>query len=119
MSTHARKFRRGFIAFDVVMGMAILGIAAAVLVSAVSSSNRASRRLASSRQAAREAEAVLIALQVGEPVPKSNATIRVEPCTGGASIPGRHWVQVVATIGGQSRLLVGLVPDAPPAGGGK
>lgn len=119
MKTHARTSRSGFIAFDVVMGMAILGIAAAVLISAVASGNRAAQQLAASRQACREAQTVLICLQAGQPAPKSNATIRIEPCTGGASIPGRHWVQVMATVDGQSGLLVGLVPDAPPAGGAR
>ena len=119
MTIRSRHLRRGFIAFDVVVGIAILGIAAAVLVSAVSSGNRAARRLAASRQAARDAEAVIDALETGLLPPKSEATIHVEPCSGGAGVPGRHWVQVVATVDGQSRLLVGLVPDTGTPGGGK
>lgn len=120
--TDLRHHRRGgFIAFDVVMGMAILGVAAVVLVSSISNGNRAARRLADSRQATRDAEAVLVALQAGLPPPTSdaNASISIEPCTGGATIAGRHWVQVVATVDGQSRLLVGLVPNTAPVGGGK
>jgi type II secretory pathway pseudopilin PulG len=119
MKSRDRNFRAAFIAFDVVMGIAILGIAAAVLISAVSSGNRAARQLASSRQAERAAEAALDSLQAGLPPPKSTATIRIEPCTGGASIPGHHWVQVIAAVDGQNGLLVGLIPDTPPTGGGK
>jgi hypothetical protein len=37
---------------------------------------------------------------------------------GGAKIANKHWVQVVATVNGETSLLVGLVPDTVAGGGG-
>jgi hypothetical protein len=103
------------------MGMALLSIAAVVLISATSNTNRATSELSDSRRAARVAEAVFVDLEAGiaPPAEDRETKISIEPCEGGARVSGHHWVQVAVSVRGQPALLVGLVPDSDRAGGGE
>jgi len=118
-----RRYRRGagrraIVVADAVMGISVLAVVAVVLVTAVGRQRLACQRLTDARQAVRAAEAVLADLQAGLEMPGSDAqtTLVVRPCTGDAAPRQFHWIEVSATVGGQTRALVGLVPDrAGPA----
>ena len=110
-----RRHRRAFIMTDVAVGLAILGMIAAVLASAVGRERAAELRLAGDRAAARVAEHVLLDLQLRQPVPRLPDHVHVvvqrlhdvEP-----SAPGYAWAAVEAKVGnGRSAMLLGLVPD--------
>jgi type II secretory pathway pseudopilin PulG len=124
-ATEFRRTRHGFLIADVMMGLAVLGVVAVVLISASSRTGRAADRLSNARTAGRVAEQVLVEMQAGLPLsqPDAETKIAVEPTAGGANVPGRRWVRVVVSFRGESRLLVGLVPEAAaptaPAGGTK
>jgi len=112
-----RQRREGFLIADVMMGLAVLGVVAVVLIGAASRTGRAADRLSNARTAGRVAEQVLVEMQAGLPPspPGAETKIAVEPTAGGAHVPGQRWVQVVVSFRGESRLLVGLVPESAPA----
>ena len=64
-----------------IVGLAILGLLAAVLTSAIVRQNRGKQRLAESRDATRLAEHTLTALQAGQPppAPPEGAVINISP----------------------------------------
>jgi len=105
---------RGFIILDAVMSIAILGITLLVLVVSLRQESVAMGRLSASRQAARLAESVLCELEAGLPLPlpEPDVQILIHPVEGGAQVSGSRWVRVSATVGGQTRDLIGLVPMA-------
>ena len=105
--------RHAIIIADIAMGIAILAMAAVVLASAVTRQRLAFQRLADSRQAVRAAEGALAELQAGFDVAHSDAetTLAVQSYNGAQAPPRRRWVEVRATVRGQSRALIGLVPD--------
>ena len=109
-----RKLRRGYIATDAIMAVAIVVILSTVLAVAVSRQRRGSERLADSREAIRLAEATLTAMQSGAPVPAAPAgmTVQVRPVDAQpelAAPSGSAWVEVVVTHDGRSRGLTGIV----------
>jgi type II secretory pathway pseudopilin PulG len=108
--------RRGIIAADVLAAFALLIVTGAVLMIAVTRQRQAATRLADTREAARLAEGALADLQSGlSPSPNSpDSKIVIRPADGGNPIAGQHWVEVEAAVRGQSRILVGLVPDSSP-----
>lgn len=93
---------------DVVIGLALMGVLIAVLGSAVSQYQRATRRLARHRQALRLAEEAITHLQFGEP---TDAAIAVHPQPL-AGLPDRRWVTVTVHVGEASASLTGLAPLA-------
>jgi type II secretory pathway pseudopilin PulG len=103
--------RRGFFIGEAMVGLGILAVAATVLVVATMRQTSASHVLINGRTATRAAEAALIRLQAHLPIstnPEDNIQVRAmaEQAT-----EGHHWLQVSATVDGQTRVLVGLVPD--------
>jgi type II secretory pathway pseudopilin PulG len=125
MNLHLRRPAiRAFLIADVMMALALLGVIAAIVIVSSSRTDRAADRLSNARHAGRIAEELLIDLEAGLPLPSADAQtqIRIESSDGGAQVPGKRWVQVVVTYQGESRLLVGLVPEATavqPAGGAR
>jgi hypothetical protein len=106
------KCRRGFFVADIGIGLAIIGLVAVLLVTAVGRHNKAAARLADSRAAVRVAESVLISLQTGAEVPAdAEATVRIERSPAAAAA-GVHWewASVTVTYRGRSAVLNGLVP---------
>jgi hypothetical protein len=100
---------------DVAVGLAILGMIAAVLASAVGRERTAELRLANDRAAARVAEHVLLDLQLRQRIPRmaDHAHVVVQRLHDPeSSSPGYTWASVEATVeGGRSVTLLGLVPD--------
>lgn len=114
--TRRPRVRHGILMADVMLGLAVLGVLTAVLISAMSRTHRAADRMSNARTAGRVAQEVLVDLQAGLPTPPQDAEtkISVEPAGGGAKVQGRRWVQVVVSFRGESGLLVGLVPEVVP-----
>lgn len=109
-------YKRGIIFADTVLGIALLALAMTVLLTAITREQRAGRKLADARQAVRVAEAVLSSMQSHLPIPQLERDVRVDllEAPDGGKLAGHRWVKVIATVRGQTRSLVGLVPaDAP------
>lgn len=111
------RSRRGFFAYEFLVGMALIGAAAVVLFVATTRSSVASTRFAQSRAATRAAEAALANLQSGRAPAANDPRIRIDyaplqPQPNAAE--GWQWVIVSATIEGQTRRLSGLVPAPIP-----
>ena len=113
MRRDRRKNRRGFMTADVLAAFALLIITGAALMTAVTRQRLAVMRLADTREAARLAEAALSDLQSGARLPTDTpeSKVVIRPADGGAAITGQHWVEVEATVRGQTRIICGLVPD--------
>lgn len=115
-SQRAGTVPHGIIFADTVLGIALLAVALSVLMVAITRERGAGQRLADARQAVRTAEAVLANMQSHLPVPRLEQDVQVilRDTPGGATLAGHRWVEVVASVRGQTRSLVGLVPvDAP------
>ena len=117
MNRHRTNRRRGIIAADVLAAFALLIITGAALMIAVTRQRLTATRLADTREAARLAESALANLQSGVPLPPdvSETKITVRPADGGGAVTGQHWVEVEATVRGQTRILVGVVPSTTPS----
>ena len=109
--------KHGIIFVDTVLGIALLAVALSVLLVAITREGRAAQQLADARQAARAAEAVLCQMQAHLPVRPLDNELHVvlnDAPGGGGAVAGNRWVEVTATIRGQTRSVIGLVPaDAP------
>jgi Tfp pilus assembly protein PilX len=122
--TRTKPFVRGFFIVEMIVGLGLLAVAAFVLVIATSRVHLASSRMADSRAATRAAEAALCELEAGQPLSASDAeaTIRVTAAAGANEGESWQWIEVTATVGGQSRTLTGPVPRGPaqtaPSNGG-
>jgi type II secretory pathway pseudopilin PulG len=114
MSFSIRKAsrRRGLFTMDILIGLTLMAIAGTILTVLTARHMSASAQLSETREAVAVAENVLLSLQAGHEAPVSNAHERIEvtPLPDGAIVEGLQWVRVVATVGGQSRSLTGLVP---------
>lgn len=108
---------------EMIVGLALLGVAAFVLVVATSRAHLASSTMADSRQAARAAEATLSCLQAGlaPPAPAADTQIHITPL--GPETDTGQWIDVTATVRAQTRILTGHLPrsatQTAPAAGGK
>lgn len=118
--------RRGFFIFEMIVGLGLLALAAFVLVFSTSRIHVASSTLADSREATRAAEATLSQLQAGltSPPHPADIQVRITPAGPASSGDSWQWVDVSATVRGQTRTLTGLVPrnaaqTAPAEGGGR
>jgi hypothetical protein len=115
--------RRAFLTADILCALALIAIAGTMLTVLTARCMHASAQLSTDRQATEAAETALSHLQAGLSVPNTDSRVRIDikPCPGGAVIAGHQWVQVIATVDGQSREVSGLVPakmpDALPPGG--
>jgi type II secretory pathway pseudopilin PulG len=103
---------RGFLILDTVAGIVLALFLLMVMTVAVVKQERRQRELSEMRAAARAAEAALLALQSGAPLP---AGAKLTPLPSDP-IPSRQWVQITATTGTHTSTLVGLI-NAPTAGG--
>ena len=98
--------------------LVILIVLAAALTMAIGRQNRASQRLAESREATRLAERTLTTLQAGQPppAPLEGAIIEIAPLHAASEVPGCTWVRIRVTNNGHAAGLVGLVRSTPSAG---
>jgi Tfp pilus assembly protein PilX len=114
----------GFFILEMIVGLGLLAVAAFVLVLATSRVHLASSTMADSRQATRAAEATLLQLQADLSLAPTAADtqVRITPLSPASEGGKWQWVEVTATVRGQTRTLTGRVPQkAPktaPAGGG-
>jgi type II secretory pathway pseudopilin PulG len=104
---------RGFLIPEAILGLALIGIVAGALTVALSRENAAERRMADGREAVRAAEATLTNLRAGIDAPSTNADVKVvvRPIAGATDIGPWKWVEVTATVRGQTRTLTGLAPE--------
>jgi type II secretory pathway pseudopilin PulG len=108
--------RRAFMFIDVLFGIIILGVLMLVLTVGMARQQRATQSLAEKRQAIRLAEMALGNLQLGHaaPAPADGATVSIRNAAGGATLPGRRWIEVEAIVGKQHSFLTGWVPNESP-----
>ncbi|HUO10255.1 MAG TPA: hypothetical protein VM008_18255 [Phycisphaerae bacterium] len=106
---------RAFLVMDVLCGITLATILLMVLTAAVVKQNKAQRQLAQHRTASRTAEAALLALQSGQPLPQ-NAGIKLEKLPTPAPA-GRTWIRLTLTEQNASAQLVGLVNVTATSGG--
>jgi len=98
---------RGWVFIDVLNGLIIVAILAAILGAAATARQRAMKRLSDSREAQRVAEAAIISMQAGQPA--GNGVV-VRPLSTESPVEGKLWVQVEATVNHRQGEIVGLVP---------
>jgi hypothetical protein len=100
---------RAFLVMDVIWGITLATLLLMVLTAAVVKQNKAEARLAQHRTATRDAEAALLALQSGQPLPQV-ADVKLEKLPDPAPT-GRTWVRLTLTEQNAegSTQLVGLV----------
>jgi len=111
------RHRRGWVFVDVLMGMILITLIAAMLAAAAGWQQRALLHLADARAAGRTAESALLSMQSGRAL-APGSKVHVRRLADPSNIPGEIWVQVDADQGGRAATLVGLVPqNAVPAGG--
>jgi type II secretory pathway pseudopilin PulG len=97
---------------DTVVGFILIGVISLLLVSAVTTSGSATRRINDAKTALRAAERALATLQQGQPAPAAigDARIQIAPAPGATPPAGQQWLQVTATHNGRTATLVGLAP---------
>jgi hypothetical protein len=107
------RARNGWVFLDVVMGIILVSLIAAILGAAADFHQRALRHLADSRAAARLAESALLSMQSGQTPPSYNdASLAFHRLSVSSDSPGnKTWVRVEAAVGGRRASLVGLVPQ--------
>lgn len=99
---------RGFLFADVMIGLALMVMIAVALVSAKSAYARFDRKLAEQRTADRMAEAVLVDLQRGRPLPEGARLVQLDTDAPG----GLRWVTVEMPYNGRIGKISGLVRRA-------
>lgn len=112
------RLRRGWVLLDVLMGMMLVSMLGAILGAAAAMHQRGLKHLDDTRAASHLAESALLSMQSGQTpraVGEQSLSIHELPS---ADVPGMTWVEVRATMHGQSASLVGLVPrnTIPPGG---
>jgi len=114
MSKAARWNRDGFVLLDLMTGLFLMAVLAAVLFVGVQTRAKAAARLAESRAAVRSAEAALGELQSGEknPLPRAGVAVRVIDEPSAPAPSGYRWVRVEATCARKTAELCGVVPAA-------
>jgi hypothetical protein len=95
---------------DIAIGMAVVGVIAAVLLSAVGRERAAEQRLADDRAAARLAERVLLDLQHHQPPPQARSDARIT-MRKTADPAGGNWTAVDVELRGRRATLIGMVPE--------
>ena len=103
----------GFLVMDAVWGIAIATVLLMAMTVAVVKQARAQRQLAETRAANRAAEAALLAIEAGQPLP---AAIHIEKLPADAP-PGHAWIKVRVDDHGAAGELVGLVKADSLEGG--
>jgi type II secretory pathway pseudopilin PulG len=105
-----RVERRAFILADVAIGMAVVGVIAAVLAGAVGRTRAAEQRLADDRAAVRLAEHALLNLQHHQTAPTApdGASINVRRAT---DPTGGAWAAVDVDLHGRRATLFGMLPE--------
>jgi len=113
------RARNGWVFADVLMGIILVSIIAAMLGAAADWHQRALRHLADARSATRLAESALIFMQSGQtPTVDRDSGLTFHKLSASSEISGKAWVSVEATVGNRRASLVGLVPqNTIPAGG--
>ena len=111
-SRRRRRVRRAFFAADTIIGIGVVAVLLATLSAAMLRQQRASDRLAESRQAVRLAEQTLTALQTSQPrpAPPANVTVTVTPLDAPTAAPGCIWVRVTVARGARTQTLAGMAP---------
>jgi hypothetical protein len=104
------KRRRALVFADAVVGLALITVIAGLLAVAVNRHQAAMNQLANSRAASRLAQSALISLERGRPLPNDpRLAMRVLPSpANGPPIEGTRWIEIRATVNGQTEQFVAL-----------
>lgn len=107
-----KRIRRGWLAADTMIGLAIVLALLTTLGAALAKQQRASDRLAETRASVRLAEQTLIAMQTSQeaPVAPPDVTITVTALHASGGAPTLKWVRVTVARSNRVQSLVGLVP---------
>lgn len=107
-----RRYKAFFLA-DAIVGLAVLGILAGILISVSRDYARVGARLGQHAEALNRAQSILQQLHAGQPVPASpDVTIR-QLASATEPPSGFQWVQVSIQTTAAPVSLTGLVPAEP------
>ena len=111
------RLRNGWVFIDVLVGIMLVVILAAILSTAAGMERRSIRHLDDSRAACHLAESALLSMSGGKPL-AAGAPVSVRELRGSPQIDGMKWIEVQAKVNGCAASLVGCVPEnaARPAG---
>jgi hypothetical protein len=103
---------RGFMAFDMIFGLIIIGAVAVMLAGVNYRALSADAGLSLSRQATHLAEHAIFNLQHHQPLPVTAGDIHltVRSLTTGTAPMGFIWAKVDASVSGRHEFLIGIVP---------
>jgi type II secretory pathway pseudopilin PulG len=107
-----RQQYRGFLLADSLMALAVVVILTMTLTVAATRQQRASAHLADSRATMRLAEATILAMQTGQPLPPApeGMTISVRRAAASQAPPGGcTWAIISVAHGAHTTELIGLV----------
>ncbi len=105
--------RRGYIFFDTLMGLLLIGAAAGLMVVATSRVQRAMQRLEDVRHADRLAHEAMLSMQVDpNPQPIEGAEITLEPIPNLKAPSGWQWVVIHCKTDRAKTELTGLIRGA-------
>ncbi len=107
-----RQHRTGFFLADAIVGLAILGILAGILISASRDYIRVGSRLGVHADAVNRAQSILQQFHARQAVPAS-PDVSIRPLTAAQTPAGRQWVQVSIQTAAGPVSLAGLVPAEP------
>lgn len=109
----SRSSAGGFVLIDSIFALGIVLLLAGLMTIAMHQRQRMTSSLGDRRDASREAEATLTALQsrATPPAPPAGAKVHVHPLSGSAPA-GMQWTQIEVEWHKQSVRLIGLAPKA-------
>ena len=103
--------RRGWVFIDVLTAMLMVAGMIAIVAIALNRQKTALQRLADTRDAAHQTEAVLVSMQSGGSPDLSGAAWHAQTLNDAAPVAGRRWVRVTVVVNRSSCSIVGLVAD--------
>jgi hypothetical protein len=110
-SRRGRRLRAGWFTADTMIGLAVVLALMLLLGAALTRHERASQRLAESRESMRLAEQVLTAMQSHEAPPTPPAGVKCEITPLDTDAGGKfRWARVSVTRGQRVQTLAGVVP---------
>lgn len=107
-----RHSRKGFFLADAIMGLALLGILAGILISVSRDYTRTGSRLSAHADAVNRAQSILQQLHARQVVPPS-PDVAIRPLDSIQTPTGFQWVQVSIQTTAGPVSLTGLVPAGP------
>jgi type II secretory pathway pseudopilin PulG len=104
--------RHGWVLLDVLMGMIIVALLAAILGAAAAMNQRSLQHLADSRAATLEAESALLSLQSHQkPTLGNGGQSSCKKLSDFPKTPNMTWIEVRATVNARTATIIGLVPQ--------